>query len=273
VDFKFRIRHIGYYDAQDGKGLRVAAEYLTERLKQLMPSAPANVWFKDIVKVESGGSGIIIGNGDLESNGKRDFETGEVSGIEVYQNVIYGARICNISVWNYWRWKLNKKEGWKMDNIRIHNNVVYQGGQGLNPAIGAITVDISMTNSWVKNNIIVGSGKAGLKVWGLAALKDEKQREAFFANNVVISHNLFHENVSDGRLGMNAVKNDPRFVLLPASLGASGNFQLQKDSPAIDAGIDMGLPKSGKAPDIGAYEYGLPAWSAGLEDEKPSSQK
>ncbi|MCK4829026.1 right-handed parallel beta-helix repeat-containing protein, partial [bacterium] len=33
-------------------------------------------------------------------------------------------------------------------------------------------------------------------------------------------------------------------------------FELQSGSPAIDAGIDVSLPFSGSAPDIGAYEYG-----------------
>ncbi len=34
----------------------------------------------------------------------------------------------------------------------------------------------------------------------------------------------------------------------------TGNFRLNSLSPAIDAGIDVGLPYSGDAPDIGAYE-------------------
>ena len=33
-------------------------------------------------------------------------------------------------------------------------------------------------------------------------------------------------------------------------------LRLQSGSPAIDAGVDVGLPYSGSAPDIGAYEYG-----------------
>ncbi|HWD90598.1 MAG TPA: choice-of-anchor Q domain-containing protein [Mucilaginibacter sp.] len=36
---------------------------------------------------------------------------------------------------------------------------------------------------------------------------------------------------------------------------ASGTYTLQSTSPAIDAGVNVGLPFSGKAPDIGAYEY------------------
>ena len=36
----------------------------------------------------------------------------------------------------------------------------------------------------------------------------------------------------------------------------NGDFQLQKDSPAIDKGLDVGLSYSGSAPDMGAYEFG-----------------
>jgi len=36
----------------------------------------------------------------------------------------------------------------------------------------------------------------------------------------------------------------------------NANFHLQAASPAIDAGVDVGFPYIGNAPDIGAYEYG-----------------
>jgi len=40
----------------------------------------------------------------------------------------------------------------------------------------------------------------------------------------------------------------------PLYLGG-GNYNLQSGSPAIDAGIDVGLPYNGLAPDLGAFEY------------------
>ena len=42
---------------------------------------------------------------------------------------------------------------------------------------------------------------------------------------------------------------DPRFVAPPE------DYRLRAGSPLIDAGIDIGLPYVGAAPDIGAYEY------------------
>ena len=34
----------------------------------------------------------------------------------------------------------------------------------------------------------------------------------------------------------------------------NGDFHLQSNSPAIDAGVNVGLPFKGNAPDVGAYE-------------------
>lgn len=47
--------------------------------------------------------------------------------------------------------------------------------------------------------------------------------------------------------------------LISASTGlmstSTNNFSLAPSSPAIDAGVDVGLPFSGSAPDIGAFEF------------------
>lgn len=42
---------------------------------------------------------------------------------------------------------------------------------------------------------------------------------------------------------------DPVFVAAP------DDYRLDPDSPLIDAGIDVGLPFAGEAPDVGAYEF------------------
>jgi len=68
-------------------------------------------------------------------------------------------------------------------------------------------------------------------------------------------------------VGTDYVIGDPLFVD-----PANGDFHLQEDSPAIDNGLDMGLPYAGSAPDIGAYEYGLPTASTCMSDANASGR-
>ncbi len=60
-------------------------------------------------------------------------------------------------------------------------------------------------------------------------------------------------------VGINPLFNNP----------ASGDYTLQSTSPAIDAGINVGLPYNGKAPDIGAYEYGAPSTTGLVKPPNP----
>jgi len=117
-------------------------------------------------------------------------------------------------------------------------------------------MDVDATNSAIQNNIIMLSPKSGLKIWGLGEGKSESD---FYANSNVISHNLFYGNHIDGLVGKNPFFGDPRFINAATAAGVVGNFQLQSGSPAIDAGMDAGLPKFNNTPqDLGAFEFGLP---------------
>ncbi|HEX7412351.1 MAG TPA: choice-of-anchor Q domain-containing protein, partial [Bacteroidales bacterium] len=76
--------------------------------------------------------------------------------------------------------------------------------------------------------------------------------------NLSIENNLFYNNDSANRadfgtltIANKTAKNNkignPLFVSSPG-------FHLKAGSPAIDAGIDVGLPYKGSAPDMGAFE-------------------
>ena len=66
-----------------------------------------------------------------------------------------------------------------------------------------------------------------------------------------LSHNLYFTDVeTDGAEDDFPIAGDPQF-----QNPAAGNFALSGNSPAIDAGVNVGLPFVSFAPDIGAVEY------------------
>jgi hypothetical protein len=81
-------------------------------------------------------------------------------------------------------------------------------------------------------------------------------------NDVESDHNLFNReqagmfgNTWDTIASMtpnedHSVIGDPLFVDPD-----NGDYRLREGSPAIDAGVDVGLPYLGDAPDIGAFEH------------------
>ncbi len=125
----------------------------------------------------------------------------------------------------------------------LYNNVIYSGAQvgtGLYVS-GATAVVVA------KNNIISGFDVGFSKV----------------AGDVTEDYNLVYgastANWSGLVAGSHSLSVDPRFTD-----AALRDFTLQSSSPAIDAGIDVGLTQDfaggmvpqGAAPDMGAYEHG-----------------
>jgi parallel beta-helix repeat protein len=120
-------------------------------------------------------------------------------------------------------------------NIDIYNNTVYDNrSNGI--SVSAYDVD----DVTIKNNILSSNGNRQISI-------------SSSLTHLVVSHNLYHqpESIGSGANDDAPVFGDPLFVNPSA-----GDFHLQANSPAIDAGVDVGLPYSGAAPDIGAYEYG-----------------
>lgn len=162
-------------------------------------------------------SGIIVGAG-------ADGGPAQIDSVIVRYNVVFNNPMYGILI-----------GGWsEVKNIQIYHNTVY--GNGSN---GIQILYRQAKNLTIKNNII--------------AVKNGARHidNAPNAPGVVVERNLYHpaaislNNARDSK----PLAGDPLFVD-----PAKNDFRLLKDSPAIDAGVHLGMSFKGAAPDLGAFE-------------------
>lgn len=155
----------------------------------------------------------------------------------------------------------------KAQNVVIRNNVIYHhAGNGIN--VQYDVSDIKVYNNTIYDinaDAIAWNGDAGIYVGdgadsvqivnNLISIKNSGWHVVVSAGaNMAVDHNLYWpaplrlEGISDS----NALLADPQFNAVE-----NNDFTLTPTSPAIDAGIEVGLPFAGTAPDMGAYELGL----------------
>lgn len=151
-----------------------------------------------------------------------------------------------------------------------HNNLVYDIGDPSLPNLSACIASPISTNLKLYNNTLIGA-QYGIHGW-------EGGVQHVFQNNIVADatsaaisgyyagvsgfvhmNNLFFDNRADfGWLAtpgnMEFSGPDPLFTD-----AGSGDFTLQSLSPAINIGLDVGLPFVGPAPDLGAFETSVTA--------------
>ena len=164
-------------------------------------------------------SGIIISAGESTASGI------EIDGVVIRNNIVINNGEDGITIRYYGR----------VRNVDIFNNVMYG-----NHAVGLRIIAHDVDNVTIKNNIFVSNGTH----------IDVSSR----LNNLVDSHNLYWQpsSIGSGATDDYAVYQDPLFVNV-----ADYDFHLREDSPAIDVGVEVGIPYNGAAPDLGAFEYGL----------------
>lgn len=170
------------------------------------------------------GGGIQLAVGDLG-----DLSQGRLAEIQLDHNTIWDSYGNGIEFWDELR-ESRHGQGEMTKNL-IANNVIY------NTSLSAIVLT-DVSDSLIVNNIL--------------AFSEENLITGNALENNRISHNLFF--FADGDqdpIGESPLIADPLFV---DPIG--GNFSLQPGSPAIDAGLDVGLPYTGTAPDMGAVEFG-----------------
>jgi len=139
------------------------------------------------------------------------------SNVNIYNNTILSSMLANN---NTTAIKIQPATGSTFANFNIKNNIFlnHKNGTAIN-----IVNNSTFDGLHIDNNILFGNGGS---------------------NNPTLSGNAV-TNYSF----LNNLKVDPIFI-------SSTDFHLQPISQAINAGINVGLPYNGSAPDIGAYETG-----------------
>lgn len=167
-------------------------------------------------------SGIIISPGNKI----------EAKRIYVHRNIIVnnsanGIRLC-----------------FQSHDIEIYNNTIYGNGHSFPHPDDASAISIRdgmVRNVKIKNNIIETARKGAYHI-----LNRERSPDIIIERNLywhLDLPELFYANDKDPLYG------DPLFI------DAEGNdFHLQKSSPAVDAGINLGFLFMGASPDLGAFE-------------------
>jgi parallel beta-helix repeat protein len=119
-----------------------------------------------------------------------------------------------------------------ISNIRIYNNVIYSNASG-------ILILTAIDHLEIVNNILASNRGGHIEISGNLT-------------NDLVTHNLYDQpaSVGSGVTDAHPVFGNPLFVD-----ANNGDFHLQAGSPAIDAGVDVGIPYLGAAPDLGAFEH------------------
>jgi parallel beta-helix repeat protein len=159
----------------------------------------------------------------------------------IYKNVITGIELNGAQQNEFYNNTLYGGEGWGLalvggnyntseDNV-FKNNIVYYTG---------------LPEGW--ELIRIGEGNDAGYVEDYNILYPDR---SYFAN---IGGNLysFAQYRSASSQGGHSINQDPLFVD-----AENNDFHLAPNSPAINAGVDVGLPFTDSAPDMGTFEYGM----------------
>ena len=173
-------------------------------------------------------------------------------GSEIAWNVVHGCAFSGIY--------LDNNNG----NYNVHHNVVYDVRYALH-------LNRPSVNNWIVHNTVgplrpSGQALAGFPDQSTAQYKSDM-------SDTVIRNNIFRASSWDVGTDPPPTKDhniesttDPKFADQ-----ANNDYQLQAGSPAIDAGIATPFTGefAGKAPDCGAFEFGVIAWIAGYSPPGP----
>ena len=186
---------------------------------------------------------------------------GDLTNTIIRQNVIAARKT--------WAWGYGGVVNWGVGGVSILSNTIYAPGSAGNAAINFQSTVDEASQAVIQNNILYnGNGSAICALNYDSFVRDD--HNLLYKTNLDMVYgrgkncygalSLIDYSVATGK-GQNSLQTDPQFV--NASLR---DFHLLSTSPAIDAGLDLGLsadleglarPK-GLGFDLGAYEFAGP---------------
>ena len=213
-----------------------------------------NIIIKDNILGPTDGQGIHLnGNNEIDKvdnitiknneiiNCTAGFVTGTyVTNVDCYKNIVRGSTWVHIFDWGgrsnqnvnffnntFYSTNLSRSIYFQYGGLNIYNNIFYDSAY-------MYMIDLQSGDPLIYNNLWYNPSSSDYINWKgtiftssqQTAWRDAGHSGAIFAN--------------------------PKFID-----AENGDFRLQPDSPAIDTGVDVGLPFIGTAIDIGAFEYTL----------------
>ena len=150
------------------------------------------------------------------------------------------------------------------DHTKVYNNIVYKSYDPLDcqnhrDVVGIFYYSEASQNNDVRNNIFMNACYANARFdTGPQCVG------ANGANTCLDDYNVYYNspNVGTSLQERRGVGDPPYFIRGSHELYADplfvnpgiGDFRLQPNSPAIDRGVNIGMPYNGSVPDLGAYE-------------------
>lgn len=197
-----------------------------------LKNVPNGIWVDVVINEGEGYSSFVVNNLSIHHNIMENVGMTDVNTVPIWMNA-YGSN-GNIS----------------FNNIQVNNNSIQCSNvvKGLN----AIKWNVigKFSNIFVQNNIFTNN-KDDVMSFSSAL-------SGATLTNVTVKNNLYYNNGANApKYNMtvtNRVENG-NIVVNPLFV-SSTDLNLQSGSPAINAGVNIGYPYTGTAPDIGAYESG-----------------
>jgi len=135
-------------------------------------------------------------------------------------------------------------------NFHVLNNVIYTTSANCYQGI-VLPMTGTVTGFKIQNNVIQGFSDVPIKLPGGSTTT---------CSDFTITNNMFTANANgnaanwSGKTFTNKTESNNHPGENPLFVSAPTNFKLQSGSPCIDAGVSVGLPYNGSAPDIGTFE-------------------